>query len=339
MAKQHVLIIGAGLSGLMAAQTLVNAGYNVTIIDKGRTVGGRLATRIVGPGRADHGAQFFTVRNETFRAHVEKWAAVGLAFVWGTGWSDGSLVESPSDGYPRYAINGGMNALAAHLAAELRKAGVAIHTERQITAIHQVDSTWQIADTTGAMLHGEALLITPPVPQSLALLDAGNVLLAPADRLALERIAYAPCLCGIFWLEGNITLPEPGAVQRPGADISWIADNRAKGISPEVTVITVHAGPAYSQQYYDAPDDELLATFQANLQAYTSGRIKRRHAELKRWRYALPTTLHPERFLEAKSSAPLFFGGDAFGHPRVEGAMLSGLAMGQRLAEVLGQSA
>ncbi|HMQ53993.1 MAG TPA: FAD-dependent oxidoreductase, partial [Anaerolineae bacterium] len=52
-----VLVVGAGLSGLMAANLLKAYGFKVTVLDKGRSVGGRLATRRIGPGRADHGAQ------------------------------------------------------------------------------------------------------------------------------------------------------------------------------------------------------------------------------------------------------------------------------------------
>lgn len=339
MTQQSVLVIGAGLSGLLAAQQLNAAGHAVTIVDKGRTVGGRLATRQMGPGYADHGAQFFTVRNARFREAVSQWEAAGLVYVWGTGWSDGSLIDTPSDGYPRYAVHGGMNALAQSLAAQLARAGVTIHIGKTIAGVHLADDCWQADDQEGNHYTGEALIMTPPVPQSLALLDAGNVLLTPEDRAALERITYAPCLCGLFWLEGEISLPAPGAVQRPGTDISWVADNQAKGISPDATLITVHAGPEYSERYYDAPDDELLATFQAGLQPFSRGRITRHAAELKRWRYALPTTLHPDRFLQATSRAPLFFGGDAFQHPRVEGTALSGLAMGDALAQSFDSSA
>ena len=59
-----VLIIGAGLAGLMAANSLKEQGWQVTLVDKGRSVGGRLATRRIGPGRADHGTQFFTARTQ-----------------------------------------------------------------------------------------------------------------------------------------------------------------------------------------------------------------------------------------------------------------------------------
>ena len=52
---------------------------------------------------------------------------------------------------------------------------------------------------------------------------------------------------------------------------------------------------------------------------------------LHRWRFALPTTLDPERFLLAKDVPPLMFAGDAFNGPRVEGAALSGLAAADAL--------
>jgi predicted NAD/FAD-dependent oxidoreductase len=331
MKQRDVLLIGTGISGLLAAQVLVEAGQRVTLVDKGRSVGGRLATRRIGPGRADHGAQFFTVRNELFRSYVEQWQAAGLAYVWGTGWSDGSLVDTPNDGHARYAIHGGMNTLAKHLADQLVAAGATIHIGRQITAITQTGEGWTATDDGDGSYTGDALVLTPPVPQSLALLDAGPVSLHRDDRAALEQVSYAPCLCGLFWLEGKIELPAPGALQRPGADISWVADNQAKGISPDAQLITVHAGPAYSETYYDAPDEELLATFQASLQPFTAGRIKTHAAQLKHWRYALPTALHPERYLQAQELPPLLFGGDAFGHPRVEGAALSGLAIGEQV--------
>ena len=333
--ESNVLIIGAGLSGLLAAQQLVANGQQVTIVDKGTTVGGRLATRRIGPGRADHGAQFFTVRDELFRQEVDTWQKAGLAYIWGTGWSDGSLAETPSDGHPRYAIHGGMNALAKYLAEQLTSRGVTIHTNQRLTQLTQVERGWAAVDEGGHAYQAGAVILTPPVPQSLAILDGGAVQLSSEDRAALELITYAPCLCALFWLEGAINLPEPGAVQRPGTEISWVADNQAKGISPEATLITVHAGPDYSRAHYDAPDQELLATLQACLQPFTAGRVKVHEAQLKRWRYALPTVLHPERYLQATDLPLLLFGGDGFGHARMEGAALSGLAMGTRLRTVL----
>lgn len=333
MQTTDILIIGAGLSGLMAALQLQARGQRITLIDKGRTVGGRLATRMIGPGLADSGAQFFTVREPAFQHYIEEWQRAGLVYQWSTGWNDGSLLAAPSvnDGYPRYAVHGGMNALAQALATQLAARGVTLLLEQGISTIRPSSEGWQATTEAGGAFQAGALILTPPVPQSLTLLAAGATPLAADDLATLERIVYAPCLCGLFWLEGEITLPAPGAVQRPGADLAWVANNQQKGISPEATIITVHAGPTYSATHYDTPDDELLATFQASLQPFMRGKVHLHEAQIKRWRYALPTVTHPARYLRAQGLPPLYFGGDAFGGPRVEGAALSGLAIGVAL--------
>src|SRR5689334_15592868 len=106
----RAVVVGAGLAGLMAGRTLADAGHDVVLLDKGRSPGGRLATRRVGHARLDHGAQFFTVRSDRFAASVDAWERNGWVHEWCRGFS------TPADGYPRYAAAGGMNALAKHLA-------------------------------------------------------------------------------------------------------------------------------------------------------------------------------------------------------------------------------
>ena len=57
-----VLVIGAGMSGIACARSLQSAGVPVRMIDKGRGIGGRVATRRVDlAGEVitfDHGAQY-----------------------------------------------------------------------------------------------------------------------------------------------------------------------------------------------------------------------------------------------------------------------------------------
>ena len=50
-------IIGAGISGLIAAQILENHGYHPTIIEASATVGGRVKSDIVNGYTLDHGFQ------------------------------------------------------------------------------------------------------------------------------------------------------------------------------------------------------------------------------------------------------------------------------------------
>ena len=62
---------------------------------------------------------------------------------------------------------------------------------------------------------------------------------------------------------------------------------------------------------------------------YLGNKIRR--ATLHRWRFAQPVEQHPERCFSIPLEAPLIFAGDAFGEPRVEGAVLSGMAAAEEL--------
>ena len=327
--KADVLIVGAGLAGLLAANSLQNAGKSVVVVEKARGVGGRLATWRLGPGRGDYGAQFFTVREAAFQAAVDKWLQARLVFEWARGWADGSAVGSAeNDGFPRYAASGGMTAVAKQLAQNLT-----VHTQVKLVKISQDGNGWIAAAEDGRSYTSRTLLLTPPTPQSLALLAAGDVPLTPTDRTALERIEYAPCLSGLFWIEGGISLPAPGATQQPEQPISWLADNQQKGISPEATIITAHANPMMSKLWYEAPKGELVGLFMGGIRPFLGKNSIVKAHHIHRWRYALPTVIHPQRTLLAENLPPLAFAGDAFNGPRVEGAALSGLAAADKLLE------
>jgi predicted NAD/FAD-dependent oxidoreductase len=328
-----VLIVGAGLAGLMAARQARAAGLDVLILDEGDEPGGRLATRSLGEGRADIGAQFFTVRTPAFGRLVEEWLSQGWVYEWSRGWHGGSLPGAPPDapisldGYPRYAARDGFGALAARLAEGLPR--------RPSTSLVSVAATtdgWLAADARGAIYAGRALVLTPPASQSLALLDAGGVALPAAERVTLEAIRYGPCLCGLFDMAGEVALPAPGALQRPDQPISWVADNRRKGISPGRPVLTVHAGASASAVRWEESDKTVLDWMLAELRSLLevgdgwAAPTAVRAAALYRWRYAAPLTTYPGRCLKSSLPTPLIFAGDAFDGPRVEGAALSGLA-------------
>lgn len=325
----EVLVVGAGVAGLVAACTLQSAGHDVIVVDKGRSVGGRLATRRIGGGVADHGAQYFTARSKEFQNQIDRWIREGLVYLWAMGFSTGSLTGNDASGHPRYAVRGGMNQLAKHLAT-----GLTVDVDVEIQRIEREDNRWLAIAEGGDRYEAAALLLTPPVPQSLSLLDAGQIGLVGEERQALERITYSPCIAAIFRFSGNVKIPAPGGIQRPVHTIPWIADNQQKGISNEC-VLTLHADPDYSRRYWDAPEVEIVETMQAYLQPYLQSEARLIEAQIKRWRYSFPETLYAKPVLLAAELPPLAFAGDAFGGPRVEGAYLSGLAAGQALLEAI----
>ncbi len=314
--QKQVVIVGAGLSGLVAAQSLRQAGVAVTVLDKGNRAGGRMATRPFEGAIFDYGAQFFTVRSEKFASLQRAWEAKGLVRVWCRGFG------AEQDGHPRYIAPAGMNSIAAHLAQ-----GVEVRCGVKVSRIFKSGKHWTLETDFDEVLLADALIVTTPVPQTLALLDCE---MAGEDRAALERIEYERCLALMAILEEPADLPEPGARQIAGGEpISWIADNRRKGVSPFSNSVTIHAGPQFSLENWERPAEEVAERL---LVGYRAAAWK-----LHRWKFAKPSVLHPERCLAVSGEVPLVLAGDAFGEARVEGAVLSGLAAAERLRGMVRQ--
>ena len=323
-----VLVVGAGVSGLVAARTLEANGHTSVVFDKARSVGGRMATRrLVGHGGTvallDHGAQFFTARSAEFQAEVETWLSLGIAREWCRGFG------VTQDGYPRYCAPGGMNAIAKHLATSVR---TAVNTT--IKSIRTNGDRLVVATANEVDHVFSAVLLTPPVAQSLALCDNGSLVLPRDERQALEAVRYACCLALLVTVNESGLIGGPGGLQLTtdmDATFSFIADNQPKSVSA-VPALTFHANDAFSEAHFDDPDEELVALLLSVAQPYLK-RAEVVTVEVKRWRFARPTVTHPHRCLAVHPTpdTSLVFAGDAFGEARVEGAYLSGLAAARRL--------
>ena len=77
-----VIIIGAGIAGLAAARSLSAANIPAILLDKGRGVGGRMATRRSGDAAFDHGAQFFSAKTPEFQRVVEETLQPEVVSLW-----------------------------------------------------------------------------------------------------------------------------------------------------------------------------------------------------------------------------------------------------------------
>lgn len=309
----QVIVVGAGIAGLLAAKTLQQRGYRVIVVDKGRGVGGRMATRRIENAVFDYGAQFFSVRDSRFVQWVEQWVEAGVAEVWTHG------VGTDQHNYGRYRGVPSMTAIPKWLAQ-----GLDVRINTKVTAIRLEPSQWRVETEGDEALHADALIMTPPVPQSLALLDAGEVRLLGVIRKALERISYLPCIAVMVVLDGPSSIQAPGGVTLRSEPIAWIGDNTQKGVSPQASAITIHATPDFSRTHFEDDTDSLAQILLDAARPW----FGERHVlafEVHRWRYAEPAQPYPHLFLPASTAVPMVFAGDAFGGPRVEGAALSGL--------------
>lgn len=314
------LIVGAGIAGLVAARSLQSRGFSVLVLDKARGVGGRLATRNFEGGRFDYGAQFFTVRNPAFRGLVEEWLAAGVVAPWSEGFSlpDGRFKDT---GEVHYRGVGGMRTIAAHLALNLD-----VRSQVEVKAISVEKAVWKVTDTNCNVFAGKALILTPQVPQSVALLEAGNTPLQEPVREELSKFTYNPCIAVLAWLESPSLIPAPGGMWFSGEPIAWLADNTLKGTCLGANggcSITLHAGAEFSRGHWTHATQAAAFLLQ-KASPWLGARVK--EFQTHQWRYSQPTYIHHDPVLFERGPAPLAFAGDAFGGPRVEGAALSGLA-------------
>lgn len=328
--SSEILVIGAGLTGLTAAMTLKERGINnLLILEKMSKIGGRLLTRTFGEGgRADLGAQFFTVRTQKFQKEVSNWIRNNIVFQWSDGWNNGKLNKNSVDGFPRYAANNGMESLAQHLSLDLN-----IKTNVEILALSKVKDKWVATDNEKNNYVSNHVILTLPVPLSLKILQTGSVDLNTDVLEPLKLINYDRTLCGIFSLEGKINLPPPGVLQRHSSDYPWIASNYEKGIS-EIEIITIHGSKKFSLSYWE---DSTIALdlFENELKKYFFPKTTVITRKLKKWRYSSPINVFPERYILANYYPSLLFAGDAFGGPRVEGAFLSGMSCAGKLLSMI----
>ena len=318
-----IVVVGAGLSGLTAARLLQEKGHNVVVLDKGRGLGGRMATRrITAPDGSvalfDHGAQFFTVRDQQFQKLVDEWITNGVVREWCRGFGT-------DDGHPRYVVNSGMAALTKLIAQ-----GLDVRTSTLVFAVKPCDTAptkWTVVIDDNSRIDCDAVIMTCPLPQSYSLTVTTGVEL-PQDLLLTD---YDRTIGLLAVLDGPSAVPAPGGLQNPDDVFSWIGDNQAKGIS-EIPAITFHANPAWSSAHWDDSLEDGLALITQAAQKYL-GNAQIVTSEYKKWRFATPRKLWPEPFFAARS---LVFAGDAFAGPKVEGAVLSGLKSAEYVGDLVG---
>jgi renalase len=309
----NVLVIGAGISGCSCANLLAKAGHQVTLVEKGRGVGGRMATRRMDGARIDHGAQFYTARDIRLQSLNKQWCKEKRAIEWYD--QVPGRTDIPTD--MRFRGITGMTGPAKSLAQRSR---LALNF-----FVEKIEKTkgWKILEREGERraLEADHLVITMPSRQMLELFGRSRLNLGGETMNRLETIRHTSCLAILGILDRPSRLIHPGAVTHPAKNIDWLSDNQVKGISKR-PAITLHTSADFSQTNWGVTAEEWAPELLASVEDQLGARVL--SWVCHRWGFAKPLATFGASHLHLPEFG-LTLAGDGFGGERVEGASISGL--------------
>ena len=276
----NIAVIGAGLSGLTVAHKLQSFA-EVTVFEKSRGVGGRIATRYADPYRFDHGAQFFIAKSPAFQGFLQPLIQAGVVQQWHARFAEfsGSNLERQiqwGEETPHYVGVPGNNAIGKYLAQ-----GLDIQCQTPVARCMH-DGKWQLFTDADVHLGSfDWVVVTTPVTQAVPLI--------PDDLVAswqLADVRMQGCFSLMLGFESCLDLPYDAALVR-NADISWISVNSSKPGRGSAFTLLVHATNAWADAHIDDNKSAVQAYLSEQTHMVTGIPVaEAQYVDIHAWRYA-----------------------------------------------------
>ncbi|MEK9951998.1 MAG: FAD-dependent oxidoreductase [Curvibacter sp.] len=340
-AVQHYAVIGAGMAGVACARTLVQAGHRVTVFEKSRGAGGRMATRETEFGSFDHGTPYFTVRDPRFELALKTvpglcrpWSANAVRVLDALGRVVAAALPARE---PHWVATPGMNALVKRWAEPLQTPGQ-WHAQTRVVKIARdaLDAQrWQLhtegADGERHVYSGfDAVLLAIPAEQAHELLRSSQLVENLAQRVG--EVQTAPCwtLMAAYpqaMQPGMNSLgPQWNAARSTHHRIAWVARESSKPQRGPIERWTVQAGKEWSLEHLEDEPERVQAKLLKAFAEVTGIRVEPSHASVHRWRYAQTVRPLGQSHLWHGHARIGLCGDWCLGH-RVEDAFVSGLEL------------
>jgi len=318
----RVAIVGAGMAGLTCAQVLTDGGFEVVIFERNAEVGGRMRTWHVAGLHCDHGAQFFTARDENFAHVVKDWCEAGFAAQWRgrfVSFDAAGVAQSVAD-LDRFVGTPRMDAVFSTMVT-----GKRIETGQTVCALAKVDGKWQLTTRKNGTYADDfdAVVLAVPPAEACELLHTAS----PALSVVAERAHMRPCWALMLRYRKPLALGFEAAFVN-GGPLRWIANDGAKPGRCDEGVWMLHASAEWSVRHLDSSPQAVAQALTPAFVAFGAGHPDAAAAYLWRDAQAVIDVGAPLRSYVWRDSERIGLCGDWCGSGRVEGAWLSGWGLG-----------
>lgn len=309
-----VIIVGGGITGISAALRLKRDGIESIILDKGKAPGGRTATRRVSlpDGQEavfDYGAPHFKVKSELWEEMVIFLASHFVVKI--------SKPQSVTVNETTYRGSKSMRGISAFLSSKL-----SYLNDKKVLMINPQNNSTEVITEDGSTYEGDAIILTPPLPQTLELFNNSKINLPAKLKNNLSKISYTKTIMALLAIEGESHIVNGGYQDIDFDGIKYVIDNKKRGIS-DVTALTIAASENFSENHFDIPNTELQKILLEKAENFYSGKVIA--AQIHKWKYSQPTKVYKKSYEYITAPAPFVLAGDAFCKGNVEGAFMSGV--------------
>lgn len=318
-----IAIIGAGLSGLVTAQRLMQVGHTVTVFEKSKGMGGRMSTRYAKGDRSskfDHGTPFLSAQGPQFQAFINDLEASGLVKKWTNKflYEDADTITEVSavpSGADLYVASEGMNSIGKYLSRPIDvRNGVRVGGITHFGKKANKKKAWILNLDDQQVFEADAVIVALPATQAYGVIQTAQ------DETSIRRIireideiSYDPSLSFMFNF-GKQEIPEWSALKLIDPNVSLIINESSKrDFSGDFTVV-VHSTPELALKHQSNDRDlalhEVLKVLVRELGSYASNP---QWHDIHFWRYARARKTINSPFFECDDpDLPLAIIGDYF---------------------------
>jgi renalase len=334
----RIAIIGAGISGLTAGRELSKAGHEVTIIEKSRGLGGRLATRYAGKNlelKLDHGTPYFSVQSPEFSGFISELLDKNMIKIWqDNNWQyDGvQLLDTRPNSTEKikYIAVEGMNKIGKYLArwvdvySETKAGGLTYFGDNR-----SKKRPWMVNLTDFNTFEADAVIVATPAPQAYGIIQTSQDEVSTLKLIReIDEVEYDST---VTLLAGypNAEIPEWDLITCEDDIIQTVSNESSKRNGKEELTVVVHSTPEFATHNSETLKEELIEKLLDRLSHITGNWAATPDwNQIHFWRYAKTRNPIKRPYMEVESlDAPLALVGDYFNGNTVDDAYCSGFKL------------